>query len=222
MKLLAIDTSTSACSVALLNDEKVTSFHLDAPMQQAQRILPAIHDLLQQSQLTLSELDAFAFGRGPGSFTGVRIATSVIQGLAVVVERPVIAVSSLAAVAQAAYTDLGWKNLLVVMDARMQEVYWGAYTVNTQGLVELSGKEHVTLPEKIIAPDGENWTGVGTGWGEYANRIPFHYAQEAVERLPMASAILALAQEKYRKHHFSPASEAVPVYLRDNVTHQAK
>jgi len=222
MKLLAIDTSTTACSVALLQDEKITSIHVEASMQQAQRILPAIHDLLQQSHLSLSELDALAFGRGPGSFTGVRIATSVIQGLAVVIDRPVIAVSSLAAVAQAAYADLGFKKLLVVMDARMKEVYWGAYTVNAEGLVELSGKEFVTPPEAIIQPQGQGWAGVGTGWAECYDRIPFHYDQEAASRLPMASAIIPLAREKYRQHDFLAPHEVVPVYLRDNVTHQAK
>ncbi|MDR3478695.1 MAG: tRNA (adenosine(37)-N6)-threonylcarbamoyltransferase complex dimerization subunit type 1 TsaB [Gammaproteobacteria bacterium] len=222
MKILAIDTSTTACSVALLIDDKVHSLHEVVPMQQAQLILPMIDGLLNTAGVKLAELDALAFGCGPGSFTGVRIATSVMQGLALATQLPLISISSLAVVAQAAYLDLGWQKLLVVMDARMQEVYWGAYTVNKNGLVELQGVENVTPPELVVEPTGSDWSGVGTGWGVFQDRIVFRYENQDVTRLPMATALLPLAKEKYQKQEWLKPEEALPVYLRDNVAKKEK
>jgi tRNA threonylcarbamoyladenosine biosynthesis protein TsaB len=221
MKLLAIDTSSNACSVALLIDDQVHSLHEVVPMQQAQLILPMIDNLLNSVGMKLAELDALAFGCGPGSFTGVRIATSVMQGLALATQLPLISISSLAATAQAAYHDLGWQKLLVVMDARMQEVYWGAYIVKN-GFVELQDAEKVTPPDLVSQPSGAEWAGVGTGWDVFQDRIPFRYGNQDASRLPMATAILQLAKEKYQKQDWLKPEEALPVYLRDNVAKKEK
>lgn len=217
MKILAIDTSSNACSVALLIDDQVKALHEVAPMQQTQKILPMIDALLRDSYMSLNQLDALAFGCGPGSFTGVRIATSVMQGIGFAMNLPLIPISSLAALAQAAYEELGWKRLLVGVDARIQEVYWGAYQVNDQGLVELVGKELVCPPEEVILPANGDWCGVGSAWDVYRTQIPCNPLQIDASRLPMATAILTLAKPKFINNDRVSAEQALPTYLRDEV-----
>ncbi|MCE3239461.1 MAG: tsaB, partial [Gammaproteobacteria bacterium] len=150
MKILGFDTSSAACSVALLIDDKISVLHEIIPMQQAQSLLPMIEELLLSNKMRLDQLDAIAFGCGPGSFTGVRIAASVAQGLAYALQLPVIPISSLAALAQAVYQNLQWQKLLVAVDARMQEVYWGAYHINQEGIAVLIHQEAISTPEKIF------------------------------------------------------------------------
>ena len=215
MKLLAIDTSGEACSVALLLDEQISSRHVLAPMQQAKSILPMVQELLNSKNCKVDQLDAIAFGCGPGSFTGVRIGVSVAQGLAFAAQLPMISISSLAANAQGAYEELGWKNILVAIDARMKEVYWAAYQVLDDGLVHLVGKESVSPPEELTQEG--NWYGIGNAWSEYPNLIPFKPVDLDTKRLPLATAILSLAKPKYQNQEWVRASEAIPVYLRDHV-----
>lgn len=217
MKILALDTSSTACSVALLVDDKISFLHRALPLQQAQSILPMLEELLSMNKITLNQLDAISFGCGPGSFTGVRIATSVTQGLAYALQLPVIPISSLAALAQAAYQDLGWRKLLVGVDARIQEVYWGAYVVNDQGLVVLVGKEIVCSPEQVSLPKDEDWYAVGNAWQVYTDQIAYAPLEKDVTRLPMAVGILELAKIKYANKEWVIAREALPVYLRDSV-----
>lgn len=217
MKLLAIDTSSTACSIALLANNKIYSVHDIAPMQQAQTILPKIDVLLANANISLTELDALAFGVGPGSFTGVRIATSVMQGLSYALQIPLIPVSSLAALAQAAYEELTWEKLIVAVDARIQEVYWAAYQVNAAGLVELREQEVVCAPSDILLPDAENWYGVGNAWSVYHEHIPVQPIKIDATRMPMANAILSLAKIKFQHGEMVCAEEVVPTYLRDNV-----
>lgn len=222
MKCLAIETSSAACSVALMIDDAVYSRHVIAPMQQSQLILPMIEELLSSSNIDLNQLDALAFGCGPGSFTGIRIATSVIQGLGYATNIPVIPISSLAALAQTAYQEKGWKRLLVAVDARIQEVYWAAYEVNDNDLIMLNGDEHVSKPEEIIAPDSSHWYGVGNAWDVYKNEIKFIPKETDSTYLPMATAIAQLAKEKFKQLSWITAAEAHPVYLRDNVAKKSK
>lgn len=221
MKILAIDTSSIACSVALLLDDHIDFTHTIAPMQQAQQILTILDDLLAKNKINFNQLDALAFGCGPGSFTGLRIAASVIQGLAFASQLPVIKISSLAALAQATYDDLGWKNLLVAVDARVQEIYWAKYAANSQGLVELIEDEIVCHPENITVPAENNWFGVGNGWEIYHDLLikRLRVEPQAIDasRLPMANAMLKLAKLKFEKGEWVHAEEALPVYLRDNV-----
>lgn len=217
MKLLAIDTSSTACSVALLLPEEIKSIHQIAPLQQAQLILGLIDEILQSASLRLDQLDALAFGCGPGSFTGVRIAASVIQGLSFAVGLPIIRISSLAALAQSAYQDLGWENILVGVDARIQEVYWGAYQLNSQKEMTLVGNEIVCPPEEVVLPTTGLWSGAGNAWSVYAKQIPYQPQTLDVTRLPNAAAVAYLAKSKYANQQWCPLAEAIPTYLRDNV-----
>jgi tRNA threonylcarbamoyladenosine biosynthesis protein TsaB len=217
MKILAIDTSSTACSVALLLEDEIKAIDRLLPLQQAQSILPQINELLTQCKIELKQLDALAFGRGPGSFTGVRIATSVIQGLGFALNLPIIPISSLAAVAQAAFKELGWKKLLVSVDARIQEVYWGAYSVNAEGLVTLVGNEVVSKPSELVFPEDKEWYGVGDAWEVYRNQIKFDPLAIDSTRFPMASGVLQLAIPYYLRQEWVSAADALPVYLRDNV-----
>ena len=125
--LLALDTATECCSAALLHDGTVTARSEVIPRQHAQRLLPMIEELLGERQLRLQDVDALVFGRGPGAFTGVRIATGMVQGLAFAADKPVIAVSNLAALAQRAWREHGAETVAAAIDARMDEVYWGLY-----------------------------------------------------------------------------------------------
>lgn len=216
MKLLAFDTSSSACSVGLSIHGKVTFRHEIAPMQQAKLILPMISELLQSEKMPITELDAIAFGCGPGSFTGVRIAVSIAQGLAFAAEKPLISISSLAAVAQAAYQESGWQKLVVAMDARIQEVYWASYEVQENQLVKLLGKEQVSRPEEMVLPEN-SFSGVGNAWEVYHDRILAQPLLINTQSVPTAAALLSLAEAKFQSGNVLTPREASPVYLRDDV-----
>jgi len=217
MNLLAFDTSSTACSVALLLDDEISAQHDIVPLQQAKLILPMLYELLEKNKIKLNQIDAIGFGRGPGSFTGVRIAASLAQGLGFALNCPLIPVSSLAALAQAAYEDLGWKKCLAVVDARINEVYCGAYAADPGGLVRLVGAEAVLPPSLVPSPPEKDWYGVGNGWEIYSADIPYQPLSCDTTRLPMAKAILSLAKESYLRREWVDAKEALPVYLRDEV-----
>lgn len=219
MKLLAIDTSSTACSVALLLDDDIKEEHQIAPMQQAKKILPMIKQLLLENNISLNQLDALAFGCGPGSFTGIRIATSVSQGLSFAAQLPVIPVSSLAALAQTVFMQKKWEKLLVAVDARMNEIYCGCYQVNDQGMVSLIGEEKICSPRDFPYPSGnDTWYGVGNGWEEYRLQLPIIPADIETSLVPKASAIALLAKGSAAL----PPGHAYPVYLRDQVAVKQK
>ncbi|WP_271103761.1 tRNA (adenosine(37)-N6)-threonylcarbamoyltransferase complex dimerization subunit type 1 TsaB [Pseudomonas tohonis] len=216
--LLALDTATEACSVALLHDGRVLSHYEVIPRQHAQRLLPMIQDLLAEAGVGLSALDAIAFGRGPGAFTGVRIAVGVVQGLAFALDRPVLPVSNLAVLAQRAHREQGVTQVAAAIDARMDEVYWGCYRLDA-GEMRLAGSEAVLPPERAALPrdaQGE-WFGAGTGWGTFAARLPVAVSGQAPDLLPHAQDLLALAAFAWARGEAVVADEAQPVYLRDNV-----
>ncbi|KTC12805.1 tRNA threonylcarbamoyladenosine biosynthesis protein TsaB [Pseudomonas marginalis ICMP 11289] len=215
--LLALDTATEACSVALLHDGKVLSHYEVIPRLHAQRLLPMIKDLLAEAGIAMSALDAIAFGRGPGAFTGVRIAIGVVQGLAFALERPVLPVSNLAVLAQRAFRERGVSQVAAAIDARMDEVYWGCYR-ETAGEMRLVGAEAVMAPELAALPadiTGE-WFGAGTGWG-YAERIPVALSGHDASLLPHAQDLLTLATFAWHRCEAVQADDAQPVYLRDKV-----
>ncbi|EKD54079.1 MAG: peptidase M22 glycoprotease [uncultured bacterium] len=217
MKILAIDTSSIACSLGLLLFEKKIIKHVISPMQQARLILPMLKELLQSENVSLNQLDAISFGCGPGSFTGIRIATSVAQGLAFASEKPLIPISSLAIAAQTAYEKQGFKKMIVAYDARIHEVYWASYEVKTNGLVSLVGKEALDHPEAITVPDKTLWYGVGNAWNIYPDKILYTPAAIDSHCLPSASAMLTLAKAKFLSQEWVSPLKAMPVYLRDNV-----
>ncbi|MBW6081808.1 tRNA (adenosine(37)-N6)-threonylcarbamoyltransferase complex dimerization subunit type 1 TsaB [Pseudomonas aeruginosa] len=207
--LLALDTSTEACSVALLHEGRALSHYEVIPRLHAQRLLPMVRDLLDEAGVALSAVDAIAFGRGPGAFTGVRIAIGVVQGLAFALQRPVLAVSDLAILAQRAYREQGAERVAAAIDARMDEVYWGCYQLQ-QGEMRLAGSEAVLPPERVAVPwdaAAADWFGAGTGWG---------YVQRG-RALRHAEDLLSLAGFAWARGEGVEAEQALPVYLRDNV-----
>jgi len=224
MKLLAIDTATEACSVALLNGTETDSIFEVCPQQQSQQILPMIDKLLAKHGVKVSDLDAIAYGRGPGSFTGVRIATSTIQGLALGANLPVLEVSTLAAMAQQQFACDNIEDCLVLIDARMQEVYCGYYKVQdgiaTQQIAELVCPPEDVLNNVLSKIDNQNLTGMaGTGFEAYPeyfakliehNEIRVHY--------PNALYMLPLAKHEFENGATVKVENIQPVYLRDKVT----
>ncbi len=222
MKILAIDTATEACSAALYFDGDIDQQYRVAPREHSHIILPMIDQLLGRAGVKLRDLDALAFGRGPGSFMGVRIAAGVVQGMAFAWNLPVVPVSTLAAIAQTANTGSGAAHVLAAIDARMGEVYWGAYSLSDENGMQLVGEETVIRPEQVAVPDERDWIGAGTGWSAYADQLrtavaPVELVTVLDDCLPSAAAIAQLAVADFQAGNHVPASKAVPVYLRDNV-----
>jgi len=221
MKLLALETSTEACSAALSIDGDTRERFELTPGGHGRHILAMSQSLLEEAGIGLTALDALAFGRGPGGFTGVRIATAVIQGLALGLDVPVVPVSSLAALAQGASAGLQVPAVLAAIDARMGEVYWGAYRAGEGGLVAALGDERVDLPEAVRAPEGERWGGAGSGGASYAGRLGAglgpRLAGVDADRYPRAGDVAALAAGTYRRGKAVTVDEVAPVYLRDRV-----
>lgn len=218
MNLLALETSSDACSVALSVDDKIYISHVVAPMQQTRQILPVIQSLLTEANIMLGDLNAIAFGCGPGSFTGVRVASSVTQALGFVEKLPIISVSSLAAIAQAAWLEQQYSKCLVAVDARMNQIYWAAYQANDQGLMMLQGQEQVCLPEEVASVVNDDWAGVGDGWGKYESpliaQLMFQPIAINAKQLPSAEAVLLLAKKKFERGEWVEPAAALPVYLR--------
>ena len=221
MKLLAIETASDACSCALLTDESCFERFSVAPRQHAELVLPMVQELLDEAGLALTNLDALAFGRGPGSFTGVRVAAGVIQGLAYGADLPVVPVSSLQALAQGAYRESGSARVLAAFDARMGEVYWGVYEENGSGLMIARMDDLVSAPDAVPLPSGGGWLGVGEGWGTYAcvlaERMGGCLAGSEPDRLARALDVATLASAAYARGDSVTAALALPVYIRDKV-----
>jgi tRNA threonylcarbamoyladenosine biosynthesis protein TsaB len=216
MKLVAFDTATPACSVAVWIDGTV---HERSAFGQhhAERILVLIDEALAEAGVALNQLDAIAFGRGPGSFTGLRISAGVAQGLAFGGDLPVVPVSSLAAVAQ----GMGAPTVLTAFDARMQQVYWGAYVRGAAQIVELRGAETVIAPSEVPIPADGGWIGAGSGWDQYAGllqaRVGDRLARWHPDRHPQARFIAELGAAGLRAGGAVAAEQALPIYLRDDV-----
>ena len=220
MKLLAIDTSTEACSAALSVNGEITSCYELAPRRHAELILPMIDKLLSEAGLTLKQLDGLGFGCGPGAFTGVRIATGVIQGLAISAELPVAPVSSLAALAQGAKDKAEY--LLTAFDARMNEIYYAIYRVGHNGIVELHTQEDVANPAELNITIDTCCYGIGSGWITYRAVLSTMLGDKLIdidgECFPSAADTVILAEDAFRNNQVVAADQALPVYLRDKVT----
>ena len=208
MRLLTLDTSTEACSAALWIDGETINRYEYAPRRHTELILPMLDALLAEAQMTPQMLDALAFGRGPGSFTGIRIGCGVAQGVAFAADIPILPISSLAALAQAAWQQWGWEQALATIDARMQEVYWGYYSVQ-EGVMVLQGEEHVSPPNNVMA---QGWKGIGSG----ADLLSDLFIKET-EHYPHAEMLIPLALAAWKRDEAVGAEQAMPVYLRNQV-----
>ncbi len=227
-KILAIETSSEACSVAVSYAGDTLFRHIDQPRQHAQRVLPMVQELMQESGLSLVEFDAIAFGRGPGAFTGLRIAAGIVQGLAYGADLPVAAVSSLAVLAHRAGREWGAQHVHAAFDARMGEVYWGSYEIGGPGQVTLVGRECVCAPDDVAAAAGvkpaAGWSGAGSGW---IYQKPLELSTGALQHcepllLPHSLDLLALADTALVAGELITAEQVLPVYLRNNVAEKSK
>ncbi len=227
MKFLALDTSTEACSVALALDGQILALDEVCPQQHSKRILPMVQQLLADAGVSLYQLDGIIFGRGPGSFTGVRIGVSVAQGLAFGADLPVFGVSTLAAMAQAAAVQQNATEVIAAIDARMAEVYIAAFTLDEAGLMqaitpEIAAKP-AALPEVLTSLSFTSRVlGVGTGWQTYSQALqqlaPALIADSIL--YPSAQFMLPFASRAWQQQLFVSAEHAEPVYVRDEVTWQ--
>lgn len=223
MRILAIDTATEACSAALWNTGEICAHFELCPREHTQRILPVVQDILSQSDVTLAELDALAFGRGPGSFTGVRIGIGIAQGLALGAELPMIGVSTLATMAQGAFRKSGATRVLAAIDARMGEVYWAEYVRDEQGIWHGEESEAVLKPEavkeRLMQLSGE-WVTVGTGWPawpELAADATHLTITDGEVLLPAAEDMLPIAVYLLEQGKTVAVEQAEPKYLRNEV-----
>lgn len=227
MKLLAIDASTEALSAAILDSDHPESAreHFEiAPQAHARRLLPAAHDLIAAAGWRLADLDGLAFGRGPGAFTGLRIAAGLIQGLAAGLDRPVAPISTLAALAARAFADDTAERVRVVQDARMGEVYVGDFMRDADGAPVATGDERVIEPARLEAePDAPGLARVGNGWALVAGArgLPDDHYVPAVDA-PHALDIARLAVAVFAAGGGVSAGDAVPVYVRDDVARKPR
>ena len=233
LTLLALDTSTEACSVALLYNGEKTYLNELAQRTHAKRILPMVDEILTDSGLKLNQLDALAFGRGPGSFTGVRVGAAIAQGLALGADLPVIPISNLTAMAQAAFELYQAENVAAAIDARMNEVYF-SQLVREKKCTDF-GQFFIwknLIPEQVCSPEKAlvqlaNSTAlniatstalrVGTGWNAYAQFATKGLTGSDIE-LPDARYMLELARVEWLQQKTISALEIEPIYLRNEVT----
>lgn len=228
MKILALETATEMCSCAVYADGAVYAVSELAPRRHAELILPMADAMLAQAGIRRSDLEGIAFGRGPGSFTGLRIACSVAQGIGFALSVPLAPVSCLAALAQGAYREEGARRVLAALDARMEEVYWACYTADENGLMRLlpGTEEQVGAPHSVTLHDEGLWWGAGNVWQSYpehlGERLEPRLQTLHAERYPHAQDLLPAALERFMQAQASdPAQQAMPVYLRNRVVQRS-
>ncbi len=216
MKILALETSTEYCSVALWQDGTVADCRERVGQKHSEVLLPMVDALLRDGGLRLADLDGIAFGAGPGSFTGVRIACSAAQGLALGAQKPVLGISTLQALAQGSGRD----RVVAVLDARMAEVYHAAYE-RRDGVWHAVWEPALCLPQDAPPVEGTDWFGAGSGFLAHGEPLRAHYAANlfAVDEaaVPQAAAIVQLAAPRFAAGHGVDAAQAAPLYLRDKV-----
>lgn len=220
MNILALDTCTEMCSAAVQKNGDLFEQTTLTQRGHSDIVLGMIEAVLEQAGISLKQVDLLAFGRGPGSFTGVRIGVGVAQGIAFARQLPVVPVSTLAAVAQRAIDEHGATRVAVALDARMGEIY-AAHFRAENGLAVACDQERVCAPEDFKPFDSSNWFAAGSGWQEYGEALQtiFNGQLEGKDTalLPTAAAMAKLARDLAVKGNTIAADQAVPVYLRDNV-----
>jgi tRNA threonylcarbamoyladenosine biosynthesis protein TsaB len=216
VNLLAIDTSTDCCSVAASRGEKLFSRHEPAARRHAERVLGMVEALLAEAKLDLEQLEGIAYGEGPGSFTGLRIAAGVAQGLALARGIGVVGVGSLLALAEESAAE----KIVACLDAHMGEVYHAAYVRAPSGWEQVSAPG-LYAPQAVPLPPGTGWTGCGDGFVAHRERLAARLGDRVSEirseAAPTARAVLKLAMPRFAAGEAKDAALAVPVYLRDKV-----
>ncbi len=218
-RILALETATEACSAAVLADAAFYQRFEIRPRAHLRLLLPMVESVLAEAKLALPDLDAIAFGRGPGGFTGLRIAAGVAQGLALGTRLPVIPVSNLAVLATAVFRDTSAQRALICQDARMGEVYWATFERGEDGLPVALGPERVGPPEDVVV-EGAGWLGAGSGWPQFPRlRVGFQGVIDSVDRWPNAADVAAIAAKELRAGRALAPEHAAPTYVRDSVTY---
>ena len=216
MKILALDTSTEFCSIALWNDGAIDARDAHAGQRHSELLLPMLDELLRRHNLAVHDLDGIAFGEGPGSFTGLRIGCGVTQGLAFGAGLPVVGVSTLLALAEAARPE----RAVCCLDARMGEIYHAAYLRSAAGWETVHAPSLCAPAEAPLLPAG-SWTGCGSGFARHAAALKARYRERLSaimpEVFPHARDIARLAAREFEAGRAVAAERAVPVYIRDRV-----
>lgn len=216
MRLLAIETATEACSIAVLVDGAVIERFEIAPRRHTELALPWAEALLAEAGIAKSQLDAIAVGRGPGAFTGVRLAIALAQGIALALDRPLLPVSTLATLAMQSTGE----RILAAIDARMGEIYVASFQRKGDGLVATSD-EVVIAPDAYVPPDGNDWHGVGTGFaavdGALVARLQGWLATVDAAALPHAADVARLGALAFARGEAIAPERIEPAYLRNNV-----
>jgi tRNA threonylcarbamoyladenosine biosynthesis protein TsaB len=216
LKILAFDTSSEYCSIAIGVGDEVLSHKTFAGKRHSELLLQMLHELLAQAELSLEKLDGIAFGAGPGSFTGLRVACGVAQGLAFGLNLPVIGISTLEALAAQIKND----NVITAIDARMGEIYHAAYIKSTDNWKAVS-MPILCFPRFAPLLQGSNWTGCGSGFDTYFEDLSKHYGS-CVTRIegnlvPHAREIVQLGKKGFAQGLGIDPVNAVPIYIRDKV-----
>ncbi len=215
MKLLAFETATEACSVAVLVDGEVRERFDITPRRHAELALPWAEQLLAEAGIARAQLDAIAVGRGPGAVTGVRLAISLAQGIALALDRPVVPVSTLAALAMQ-----GEGDVIAAIDARMGEVYLGTFRREHDAVVAV-GEETLAKPDAAPLPEGDRWCGVGTGFAAADGALRTRFAARLrtfdAQALPHAADVARLAAIAYARGETLAPERVEPAYLRNHV-----
>lgn len=233
--ILALDSSSENCSVAVSHQHVMSLRSEHAPRKHTQLILPLMKQELAQRALVLDDVDVVAFGAGPGSFTGIRIAAGVAQGLAYGLDVPIYAISNLKALALQSYLKHKCEQVLVCIDARMDEVYWGLFNVSENSVTEQGGQytryivstlsdeqvsspATVSLDQKNLATEGGTIAGIGTGIALLGEHLLKHLATQDITAQPNADTVALLAETAISEGLMGELSEALPSYVRDTVT----
>lgn len=221
-KILALDTSTEFCSAALLVDGELFHRGEVSPRGHTTKILPMVDEILSEAGIKLTQLDGLAFGRGPGSFTGVRIGIGVAQGLAFGADLPMLGVSTLKAMAQGSYRTSGATEVAAAIDARMSEVYWGRFSRQDNGSWLDIDAECVIPPQELCEQtpeDEKTWVQVGTGWDAYSEELAALKLKrtESGVLYPESQDIVVVASLEWDSAELVGPEEASPIYLRDKV-----
>lgn len=221
MNLLALETSSEKFSITLKTQDKYFNYDEGVIHQTSQNILPVIKQLLSDANISLKSLDAIVLGKGPGSFTGLRIAFSVAQALAFVLEElSIILISSLRACAQAVFDKTQCPKILVAMNAYKEEIYLGIYQKDNMGFMQEVVPDSLIKPNLLVMPDSMNWLGVGNAFEIYEESLRSRCGEKLsdvqIAHYPTAEALIKLGEVEFSHKNFVSLKEAVPIYLREN------